>query len=57
MYFSNIVQLNVEPVLSLDPYFYTGGRRDKYFNTNIIYRFQQLDGFFPIRTFLDLGGE
>jgi hypothetical protein len=53
-YFADVVHLNLEPVVNLDPAFTeTDGR----FLTNVPYQSERIDMFFPFRAFAAAGGD
>jgi hypothetical protein len=53
-YFADVVHLNLEPTLNLDPTF---NEADGRFLTNVPYQLERTDRFFPFRAFAAAGGK
>jgi hypothetical protein len=52
-YFADFVQLNLEPLVTLDPAF---NEKDGNFETNVPWQAERIDMFFPFRAFAAAGG-
>jgi hypothetical protein len=53
-YFADVVHLNLEPSVNLDPYF---NEADGHFLTNVPSQWKRVDMFFPFRAFASAGGK